>query len=240
MTPISLSGRPESRIRDFGRPDAHGPLGRFTATVYWFGAVGLSMIVATLPGSVPLVLLDRSAGNTPLVALCLIPFGPAIAAALFALRDKDRAVDLTPARSFWRGYRLNAADAVKLLVPALVAESMIIISLANLHLARVPSGYGVVLVVLAALIAVWAGHALVITSLFAFRTRDVARLAVYYIARMPLVSLGVLGLLVVTLAIVYVTFDAVVVLLGPVLVYLLLRTCDAMVRDVEANFTAGP
>lgn len=216
-----------------------GPLGRFTATVYWFLVVGLLLIVTTLPGGVPLMLLDRSAGNIPLAALCLIPFGPAISAALFAIRDIDRAGDMTPASSFWRGYRLNALDVLKLWVPALAAETMIAISLANLHLARVPSGYWVVLVIIGALIAVGAGQALVIVSFFALRTRDVARLAIYYLARTPLVALGVLGMLAVTAAVVYVTFDAVLMLLGPVLVYLLMRTCDAMVRDVEANFTAG-
>ncbi|GAA4429000.1 DUF624 domain-containing protein [Georgenia halophila] len=215
-----------------------GVLSRFTGTVYWLAIVGVMLVVTTLPGTVPLMLLDRSASNIPLVALCLVPMGPAVSAGLFALRDKDRAEDMTPGQSFWRGYRLNAVDVLKLWIPALAVEVMVGISLANLDIAGVPSGYGLVLVILGVLFAVWAGQALVITSFFALRTRDVARLALYYLARTPLVGLGVLGMLVVTAGIVYLTFDAVLALVGPVLVWMLMRTCDRMVRHVEENFTA--
>jgi len=215
-----------------------GVLGRFTSGVYWFLIVGLLLVATTLPGSVPLMLLDRSAGNIPLVALCLVPLGPALAAALFALRDRTRAEALTPGRSFVRGYRLNATDVLKLWVPALAVETMIGISLANLGLAGVPTGYGAVLVVIGVLVAVWSLQAVVIASLFALRTRDVARLAVYYMGRTPLVALGVLGTLVVTFALVYLTFDAMLALAGPLLVHMLLRTCDAMVRHVESTFIA--
>ncbi|MFC7404095.1 glycosyltransferase [Georgenia alba] len=215
-----------------------GPLSRVSGAVYWYLVVGVLLILTTLPGTLPLMVLDRSAGNIPLVALCLVPVGPAVAAGLFALRDRTRAEALEPARSFLRGYRLNVGDVLRLWVPALAVEAIIAISLANLEVTGVPAGYRSVLVVIAAMVAVWAGLALVIASLFALRTRDVARLAAYYMARTPLAALGVLALLVVMAGLVYLTFDAVLGLVGPLLVHLLLRTCDRMVQDVEANFVA--
>lgn len=224
--------------RSPARDPGEGVLGRGAGTIYWFLVVGLLIAVATLPGTLPLLLLDRSTSNLPLVALCLVPVGPAVSAALFAFRDRYRAEAMKPMHSFIRGYRLNAADILKLWIPALAVETVIAISLANLDHAGVPSAYGVVLVVLAVMIAVWAGLVLVITSVFALRTRDVARLGVYYLAKTPLVALGVLATLVVAAGIVYFTFDAVLLLFTSVLVWMLMRSSDAMVSHVEENFIA--
>lgn len=224
--------------RSSARDPGDGVLGRGAGTIYWFLVVGLLLAVATLPGALPLLLLDRSTSNLPLVALCLVPVGPAVSAGLFAFRDRYQAETLKPMHSFIRGYRLNAADILKLWIPALAVETIIAISLANLDQAGVPGGYGGVLVVLAAMIAVWAGLALVISSFFALRTRDVARLGVYYLAKTPLVALGVLATLVVAAGIVYFTFDAVLVLFGSVLVWMLMRSSEAMVSHVEETFIA--
>lgn len=224
--------------RSSARDPGDGVLGRGAGTIYWFLVVGLLLAVATLPGTLPLLLLDRSTSNLPLVALCLVPVGPAVSAGLFTFRDRYRAESLTPMRSFLRGYRLNAADVLKLWIPVLAIETIIAISLANLDHANVPGAYGVVLVVLAVMAAVWAGLALVISSFFSLRTRDVARLGVYYLAKTPLVALGVLATLVVAAGIVYFTFDAVLVLFGSVLVWMLMRSSDAMVSHVEENFIA--
>lgn len=96
-----------------------------------------------------MALLDRSATNAPLAALCLLPLGPALSAALFALRDRPKAEDMTPAHSFWRGYRLNAFDVLRLWTPALIVLAVIAVSLANLDVAGAPDGYAGVLVVIA-------------------------------------------------------------------------------------------
>lgn len=224
--------------RSAARDPGDGVLGRGTGAIYWFLVVGVLLVLTTLPGTLPLMLLDRSTSNIPLVALCLVPAGPALSAGLFAMRDRTRAESLTPMASFLRGYRLNVVEVLKLWVPGLAVLTIIGITLANLEYAGVPAGYGVVLVVLAVLFSVWALNGLVITSFFALRTRDVARLAVYYMARTPLVALGVLAMLVVAAGIVYFTFDVVLLLVSPILVWLLLRTCDAMVSHVEANFIA--
>lgn len=207
--------------------------------MYWFGVTGLLLVLTTLPGTVPLMLLDRSAGNIPLVAVCLIPLAPAVSAALYALRDRDRGEGLTALHSFLRGYRRNAIDVLALWLPALAVATMLGISLANLEHAGVPGGYGLVLVVLAVMITVWAGNAVVIVSFFSLRTRDIARLGVYYMARTPLASLGVLATVLVAAGIVYLTFDAVLGLVGSILVWMLLRTCEPMLRHVHENFIAA-
>ncbi|NDL60950.1 DUF624 domain-containing protein [Phytoactinopolyspora mesophila] len=214
-----------------------GPLGQLTGALYWYLVVSLLLILATLPGLVGLALLDRSTGNAPLAALCLVPLGPALSAALFALQDRTGAEWLTPASSFWRGYRLNAVDVLRLWVPTLVVLTLITISLANLDGAAVPRGYGGALLAITALVLVWAVNALVIASFFTFRARDVARLAAHYLFKQPRVTLGTVSMLIVASAIVVVTFDVVMAMLGGVWAGFLLHNHRPLVRDVRERFT---
>ena len=68
-------------------------------------------------------------------------------------------------------------------------------TLAHRHAAGVPGWWLALLVVIAVAATLWLVNALVITSLFAFRTVDVARLAAYFLGRTPLVTLGNAGVL---------------------------------------------
>ena len=90
-----------------GREFGEGPLARVAALVYSLLTIESLLLLTTLPGLIPLVLLDRDASNAPLAVACAIPLGPALSAALFALRQhKPDLTDLKPAAQFWRGYRL--------------------------------------------------------------------------------------------------------------------------------------
>jgi hypothetical protein len=220
------------------RDPGGGPLGRATGALYWYLVVSLLLILTTLPGLIGLALLDRSMGNAPLAALCLAPVGPALSAGLFALNDRTSAEWLTPARSFWRGYRLNVADVLRLWLPTLFVLALIAVSLANLDEAGVPGGYAGVLVTIAALILLWSMNTLVIASFFTFRARDIARLAAYYLFKLPRVTLGTLSLLVVAVGIVLITFDVVMAMLGGVWAGFLLHNGRPLIRDVRDRFTA--
>ncbi|MFC7642223.1 hypothetical protein ACFQX6_15585 [Streptosporangium lutulentum] len=148
--------------------------------------VELLLLTAVVPGLVGLVLLDRDAANVPLAAACLLPAGPALSAALYALHHRRRDLtDLHPAAAFWRGYRANVRGVVKLWVPWLVWLAVIGSSLGNLAAAGVPGWWAVLSVLIALAATLWVANALVITSLFAFRARDVARLAAYFLTRSP-------------------------------------------------------
>lgn len=204
--------------------------------MYWYLIVTLLLNLVALPGLVALAFLDRSAANAPLAAVCLLPLGPALSAALFALRHRPKAEDMTPARSFWRGYRLNAADVLRLWTPALIVLAVIAVSLANLEAAGLPGSYAGVLLVIGALVLLWTMNALVIASLFGFRTRDVARLAAYYLVRLPLVTLKTASLLMLAGGIVLFTFDAVLAMLGGLWAGLLLRNAGPLVTNVESRF----
>jgi len=215
----------------------HGPLGRATALVYWYVVVTARLGLAALPTLVLLLLLDRSASNAPLAALAAVPLGPALSAALYAVRAREGADEVVPARVFWRGYRLGALDVLRLWVPALVVLAVVAAVLANADAAGVGPAYAGVLVVVAVLVAVWALHAVAIATVFSFRTRDVARLAAHYLGRFPLVSLGVVSLLVAASGVAWFATDAVLAVVGGAWVWCWYRNDRRMLDDVRARFT---
>ncbi|MBO0868182.1 MAG: DUF624 domain-containing protein [Micromonosporaceae bacterium] len=222
-----------------GRQFGEGPLSRVSALLYTLIVVELLVLLASLPGLVPLALLDADASNIPVVALCALPFGPAVSAALYAIgRRSTDITDIAPARAFWRGYRMNAGGVLKLWIPWLVWMTIIGVNLAGFSAARVPSWWAVVLVLIALASSVWMANALVITSLFAFRARDIARLAVYFLFRTPVVALGTAALL--ALAIVVTAYVSVfaALALATVLAMALLSVGRRMTDQVRDRFTA--
>ncbi|MDG4764142.1 YesL family protein [Solwaraspora sp. WMMD406] len=225
---------PVTAQRQFGT----GPLSRIAAIVYRLIVVELLLLACVLPGLVPAVLLDRDPSNIPLYAACAIPLGPALSAALYAIaQHRPDLTDLNPAVDFWRGYRANLGGILRIWLPLLVASTIVAVNLAWFDAAGVPAWWGALLVLVAVAATAWGGTALVITSLFAFRARDVARLAAYFLTRTPGTSLGVLALAVVAAGITAYTSEAVLALAGSVLALLLLRTGRPMTTAIEKEFT---
>ncbi|MEU8002463.1 hypothetical protein AB0B66_14975 [Catellatospora sp. NPDC049111] len=217
----------------------HGVLSRAAALVYTLLVVELLLLLTTLPGLVPLVLLARDTSNIPLYAACALPLGPAVSAALYALHHhRADLADLTPSSAFWRGYRLNALPVLRVWAPLLLWLAVVAVNLAHLDAAAVPRWWAALLVVLAVVAVLWAANLLVITSLFAFRVRDAARLASYFLVRRPAVTLGNLSVLVAAAGLTVLLSEAVLTLFGAVLVLVLLRNCRPMVGQIRTEFTA--
>jgi hypothetical protein len=221
-----------------GRRFGEGPLSRVSALVYTLLVVELLLLTATLPGLIGLVLLDRDAANVPLAAVCLLPAGPALSAALYALHHRRLDLtDLHPAAAFWRGYKANVREVLKLWVPWLVWLAIIGSNLANFVASGVPGWWGVLSVLIALAATLWVANALVITSLFTFRARDAARLAAYFLTRSPRASLGNACLLVVAAGITLVASEAASALLASVLASMLLLNSRSMIAEVRDRFT---
>jgi hypothetical protein len=215
---------------DTGRRFGTGPLARAVALVHTLLVVEVLMLLTGAAGIVPLVLLDRSASNIPLAAICAIPAGPALSAALYALRRRSGDLtELEPARAFLRGYRMNVAGVLKLWVPWLAWEAILGLDLAA-------GRWRIAVTVIALVAALWQANALVIASLFAFRTRDVARLAAYFLVRTPLVTLGTAGLAALAAVVVLFWSEAVLALFAVVFAAALLRTARPLRRDIEERF----
>ena len=218
-----------------------GPLSRWSAAVYWAVMIELLVVLTMLPGVVAILLLDRSASNTPLVALCFVPAGPALSAAVYAWRDYLAATsaqrDLAPARHFWRGYRLNWLDVLRWWVPTLAVLALLGVNVQHAG-STVGQPWAFASLVIATGVLVWAITALVLTSLLAFRTRDVVRLAVYYVGAKPVMTLGNLAVVLVGTAIALLVSDRLLLLLASLVVAYLVRNGESMVEDATARFVA--
>ncbi|MGJ6961850.1 hypothetical protein ACSDR0_08035 [Streptosporangium sp. G11] len=222
-----------------GHRFGEGPLARACALVYTLLVVESLFLLTTVPGLAGLVLLGRDAANVPLAACCLIPVGPALSAALYALHHRRLDLtDLRPGAAFWRGYRVNLRGVVKLWIPWLLWLTVIGSNLANLTGAGVPGWWAVLSVLIAVAATLWVANAVVITSLFTFRARDVARLAVYFLTRSPRASLGNTCLLVLAAGLTLIASEALPVLLASVLASALLLNSRPMIAEVRERFTA--
>jgi len=200
--------------------------------VYQGLVVELLLLLTTVPALAVLLLLERDASNAPLAAVCAIPLGPAAAAALYALwRRGDE-----PAKDFWRGYRTNAVPVLKIWLPMLAWLTIMAVNFAYFTSAGVPRWWGALLVVVGVGVTLWAVNALVIVSLFAFRTVDVARLALHFLPRGA--TVGNAALLVVAGGVTLLASEAVVALLGSVLAAALLWNSRAMIATIREEYTA--
>ncbi|HEX3514876.1 MAG TPA: hypothetical protein VHT26_12835 [Trebonia sp.] len=225
----------KAATREFGA----GPLAKFSALVYTLLVTEGLFLLTTVPTLVLVLLLDHSASNLPLEALCLVPVGPAASAALFALHKRQSDLgQLSPAASFWRGYKLNAAGALKVFVPWLFVMTMVAMTLAHRAASHLPAWWVALLAVIALLATLWLLNALVITSLFAFRTSDVARLSTWFLGRTPMVTLGNVGIGVIAAVVTAYGTEAVTVLAGSVLCFLLLGNSSKLIALVHKDFIA--
>jgi hypothetical protein len=215
-----------------------GPLSRAAALIHTLVTVEALLLVAAAPGLAGLFLLGPDPSNIPLAALCLLPLGPACAAALYALHHRDRDLtDLHPARTYWRGWRLNALPALKLWTPLLTWLTVIAFTLTHFSATGLPGWWAGLLAAIGLGSLLWGAHALVLTSLFSFRTRDTARLAGYFLFRHGRATLATASLLVLTAAGTALLTEALPALLAAPLLLSLLHGGRAVIAETQEDFT---
>ena len=186
------------------------------------------------------MLLDRSPSNIPLYALCLVPVAPAFSAAMSTIAARTReAGDLSVWPRYWRSWAGNVKDVLFVWVPALVVATILGMNIAFGGSAGVDQFFIVTSAVLLVAVALWSAHAMVIASFFRFRARDTARLAVFYLAAKPLVTLGALGYLLIAAALVAFTSDVVLALLGVFFAAFAVVNARAMTDDIDTRFVDG-
>ncbi|WP_369173102.1 hypothetical protein AB5J49_36425 [Streptomyces sp. R28] len=219
---------------DFGA----GVLSRAVALIHTLVTVQALLLLAAAPGLAGLLLLGPDPANLPLAAVCLLPLGPALAAALYALHHRSRDLtDLHPARTYARGWRLNALPALKLWTPLLAWLTVIAFTLTHFSATGLPGWWAVLLGAIGAGFLLWGAHALVLTSLFAFRSRDTARLAAYFLFRHGRATLGAASLLVLVAASTALLTEALPALLAAPLLLSLLHSSRPVITETQEDFT---
>ncbi|MEW2322587.1 hypothetical protein AB0926_16005 [Streptomyces griseoincarnatus] len=223
------------------RADAFGtgPLSRAAALIHTLVTVEALLLLTAAPGLAGLFLLAPEPANLPLAALCLLPLGPSAAAALYALHHRSGDLtELRPARAFLRGWRLGAGPALKLWVPLLAWLTVIAFTLTHFPATGLPGWWASLLAVTGVGSLLWGAHALVLTALFAFRARDTARLAAYFLAKRPRATLGALSLLILTAAGTALLTEALPALLSAPLLLSLLHAGRPVIAETREHFTA--
>jgi hypothetical protein len=215
-----------------------GPLSRAAALIHTLVTVEALLLAATAPGLVGLFLLGPDSSNLPLAAVCLLPLGPALSAALYALHHRDRDLtELRPARTYRRGWRLNALPVLKLWAPLLAWLTVIAFTLTHFSATGLPGWWAVLLAAIGVGSLLWGAHALVLTSLFSFRARDTARLAAYFLLRRGRATLAAGSLLVLTAAGTALLTEALPALLAAPLLLSLLHGSRAVIAETQEDFT---
>lgn len=223
------------RGADFGA----GVLSRAAALIHTLVTVEALLLLAASPGLAGLLLLGPDPANLPLAAVCLLPLGPALSAAVHALHHRTGDLtDLHPARAYARGWRLNALPALKLWTPLLAWLTVIAFTLTHFSATGLPGWWAVLLGVIGAGSLLWGAHALILTSLFAFRGRDTARLAAYFLFRHGRATLGAASLLLLTAASTALLTEALPALLAAPLLLSLLRSSRPVIAETQEDFTA--
>ena len=212
---------------------------RLAAGALWFLVLEGLLALTTVPTLVWLLFLDPVWQDVALIVALGLPVGPAVSATLFAWRRFTQGEDTGPARHFWRGYRLNWADALRIWAPSLTLLTLLAVVLLSLPGDDAPAAAGAVAGLVTVLLAVSAAHAMLVVSLFSFRTRDVVRVAVYFVISSPSASLRVLAIIAVGAAAAWFVHPALPVALGSVLTYLLWRNGVPIAAEVERRFVTG-
>ncbi|MEY9995020.1 hypothetical protein ABIE67_007052 [Streptomyces sp. V4I8] len=220
---------------DFGA----GALSRAAALIHTLLTVEALLLLAASPGLAGLLLTGPDPANLPLAAVCLLPLGPALSAALYALHHRSRDLtELHPARTYARGWRLNALPSLKLWTPLLAWLTVIAFTLTHFSATGLPGWWAVLLGAIGVGSLLWGAHALILTSLFAFRTRDTARLAAYFLVRHARATLGAASLLVLVAAATALLTEALPALLAAPLLLSLLHSSRPVIAETQEDFTA--
>lgn len=213
-----------------------GVLSRASAFVYRYLVLGAFLAVFGAPTMIVWTLLVPSGSNAVVFVAALIPVAPALSAALYAQRSWSRSPDLTPVCALWRGLQLNLVDTLKWWLPVLAVAAILTV---NVLFAEAVAG-GEILrpscLVLLAVLAVWCGQLLVVTSFFSFRTRDVLRVAAAEFFLQWRSTLGIAALLLVAVATVVITSEMILLLTGWAFAGLLRLTVRPVESDIIQRF----
>lgn len=173
-----------------------------------------------------------------LVGVALLPVGPALAAALFAWRKLD-AVGGSAAAHFWRGYRLDVVDAVRVWVPGLVLLFLLSGAFAASFDFQVPLLAAALAGLATAAVTAWVTHALLVAAVFSFRLGDTARIAGYFVLSRATASVRAVALVAIAVGGVLLGAGWLVVLLASVFSLLLWRSQRPVAAEIERRFVVG-
>ncbi|MCD5341856.1 DUF624 domain-containing protein [Arthrobacter sp. AK04] len=213
-----------------------GVLSRMTASVYRLLVLAAFLVLMCGPTLVVWTLLGDPVSNAAFFVIALLPVGPALSGAVYALRAWAASPDLSPSRALWRGYRLNFLDTMKWWAVVVAVALVLIVNIVFANAVPFGAAFRPAGIIVLGLLGVWAGHLLIVASLFSFRTRDSMRIAAVELFAQWKVSLGLLSLLVVAVATVHLGTELALLVLAWAFIGILWLIAQPLIADVTRRF----
>ncbi|WP_342372699.1 hypothetical protein PCC79_00570 [Propioniciclava soli] len=222
--------------------EAHDrPFYRATDGIAMFLAVSGWFLLLTLPFWLGLLLLAPVVGNAAVFALTALPIGPALVAALYAIRRRGGPTeDRTPTQLYFAGLRQGWRQALVFWTPFLaVVTAAMVTTLTGVADTGAGAAWQFAFALVLLVAVPWLWLTLTVVANFTFRSRDVARLCMFYTLTKPMVSLGLIALTVGLGLLVAQTFDWILAPLGSVVAWAVVTLARPVTDHVEDHFVGG-
>ncbi|MGX7198548.1 DUF624 domain-containing protein [Enterococcus nangangensis] len=211
-----------------------GKMYKISARVYELLLLQLGFIITSSPLIFAFLFLEKVIDNVLLWGLFAIVLGPSLSAVVAALLT-DHREEYAPLVLYFKKYRANFLDALKVTVPVVAIAVVFIVDIAW----QIQTAYNFLawfFLLALFLLGVYAIFAGVINVKFAFRLRDLLRLSAYYMFTQLKLTLKIASYLIITLALMYFVTDFLLILFTVVLIYLITQDFLPVLNDIQTKF----
>ncbi|SFL51750.1 Uncharacterized membrane protein YesL [Gracilibacillus orientalis] len=211
---------------------------RFSNYVYWLIIFNLLFVMSNILLFSAFILLIPSISNAIFYYIAFIPSGPACAALFHSLSVLARKNEVAPFKEFVQAYKTNFWDVLKVWIPIITALFILIIDIQYFN--QNPTVWyqilsGIFLVLLFVMV-IFAFYALVITTHYKFRIRDIYRLSLFYFFTWIKRTTGNIGILFLTVVLMFFTSDFIILFISSLVAWLLILNTKPMIQDVKVSF----
>jgi len=175
--------------------------------------------------------------NVLILVAALTLLGPAISAGMYSARAQVTDEEPKPLRAFWRGYRRNFFDVLRIWFPSCVMLGLIVFAIQVSNVTGMQLG-NLALLAWASVVVIWALLALTLSTFISMSTGGIARLALLYIGRTWKVALGFVAIMLIAFFVTRLPGGIfMLAVLSAVMVALMYFNAKPMIADATTYYT---
>lgn len=217
---------------------SQGGFYRFSQNVYWLMIVNFWFVLSNILLIVAFFLLVPTIANALFFYLAALPSGLTIAALCHSIRQFIDDRDLSPTKTYFASLRKNSKDAFKVWFPVITVAFILVIDIQYFQqnptvLNQILNG---IFLVILFLMTIFTFYAMIITTHYSFRVRDIYRLSIYYLFTWIKVSSGNLCIIFLTIVLLFLTNDFILLFIGSTVAWVLVLNSRRMLNDVKISF----
>jgi len=211
---------------------------RFSNYVYWLLILNILFVITNIILFAALIALIPTISNAILYYLAFIPTGPALAALFHSLSVLARKKDVSPVQTFFTAYKENFKDSLKVWIPIITVFFILLIDIQYFN--QQPTFFNQILngvfLVAIFLLVIFSIYVLAITTHYTFRLRDIYRLSGYYLLTWIKRTTGNIGILFLTVVLMFFTSDFIIIFICSLVAWLLMLNTKPIIQDVKLRF----